>query len=98
MVKKLYVNNLLTAAALLFTGNNYTKLALFSKCLSLAFFGSSSFHQYQNLYLAPQIHLWWADMQDKIFSSLGTQPVVVAGDGQMDSPGFCEKLCLHTNA
>ncbi|CAB3990361.1 Hypothetical predicted protein [Paramuricea clavata] len=29
MVKKLYVNNLLTAAALLFTGNNYTKLAYF---------------------------------------------------------------------
>ena len=96
MVKKLYVNNLLTAAALLFTGNNYTKLALFSKCLSLAFFGSSSFHQYQKLYLAPQIHLWWADMQEKIFSSLGTQPVVVAGDGQMDSPGFSAKNCVYT--
>jgi hypothetical protein len=95
MVKKLYVSNLLTAAAL-FTGNNYTKLALFSKCLSLAFFGLSSFHQYQKLYLAPQIHLWWADMQEKIFSSLGTQPVVVAGDGQMDSPGFSAKKCVYT--
>lgn len=94
--KEIVCENLLTAAALLFTGNNYTKLSLFSKCLSLAFFGSSSFHQYQKLYLAPQIDLRWTDMQEKMFSSLGTQPVVVAGDGQLDSPGFSAKNCVYT--
>jgi hypothetical protein len=49
MVKKIYVNNLLTAASLLFTGNNFTKLSLFSKCLSLAFFSSSSCTPYTHL-------------------------------------------------
>jgi hypothetical protein len=96
MVKKLYVNNILTAASLLFTGNNFTKLSLFSKCLSLAFFSSSTFHQYQRKYLAPIIHTWWKDMQEQMFSTLGDQSVVVAGDGQMDSPGFCAKNCVYT--
>ena len=35
-------------------------------------------------------------MQDNIFTSLGSKPVVVAGDGQMDSPGFCAKNCTYT--
>ena len=96
MVNKLYVNNILTAASLLFTGNNFTKLSLFSKCLSLAFFSSSTFHQYQRKYLAHIIHTWWKDMQEQMFSTLGDQSVVVAGDGQMDSPGFCAKNCVYT--
>ena len=35
-------------------------------------------------------------MQDSMFSALGSKPVVVAGDGQMDSPGFCAKNCTYT--
>ena len=30
-----------------------------------------------------------------MFSALGSKPVVVAGDGQMDSPGFCAKNCTY---
>ena len=84
MVNKLYVNNLLAAAALLFSGNNYTKISLFSKFMSLSFFSSSTFHQYQRKYLVPLIQSWWKDMQDRVFSGLCNQPVVVSGDGQMD--------------
>ena len=95
-VGSLYVNNIQTAAALLFTGNNFTKLSLFSKCLSLAFFSPQAFYQYQRKYLVPSVHLWWNDMQERMFSAIATKPVVVAGDGQMDSPGFSAKNCTCT--
>ena len=57
-VNNIYVNNIQAAASLLYTGNNYTKLSLFSKCLSLAFFGSTTFYQYQKRYLAPQVKIF----------------------------------------
>ena len=96
MVRNLYVNNLLTAASLLFSGNNFTKISLFSKCMSLAFFSPPTFHQYQRKYLIPLVNSWWKDMQERMFSVLVNQPVVLAGDGQMDSPGFSAKNCVYT--
>lgn len=96
MVNKLYVNNLLAASALLFSGNNYTKMSLFAKFMSLSFFISSTYHQYQKKFLVPQIQSWWKDMQDRMFSVLSNQPIIVAGDGQMDSPGFSAKNCVYT--
>jgi hypothetical protein len=95
-VNNIYVNNIQTAASLLFTGNNYTKLSLFSKCLSLAFFSASTFHQYQKKYHSPQVNSWWKSLQDSMFSAIGNKPVVIPGDGQMDSPGFCAKNCTYT--
>ena len=35
-------------------------------------------------------------MQERMFSAIATKPVVVAGDGQMDSPGFSAKNCMYT--
>ena len=41
-IKKVYVNNILVAASLLFSGNNITKMSLFAKCLELGVFSKSS--------------------------------------------------------
>ena len=41
--KKLYINNLLLASSLLFSGNNFTKISLLAKCLNLAFFSKTTF-------------------------------------------------------
>ena len=49
--KKLYVNNLLPASSLLFSGNNFTKISLLAKCLNLAFFCKITFQNYQKKYL-----------------------------------------------
>ena len=35
-------------------------------------------------------------MQMKMFRSLEDHPVIVCGDGQMDSPGFSAKNCIYT--
>ena len=38
----------------------------------------------------------WNDMQVRMFSAIATKPVVVARDGQIDSPGFSAKNCTYT--
>ena len=96
IVNRVYVNNIQAASALLFTGNNYVKLSLFAKCFQLAFISESTFHVYQKNYLAPQIHSLWNEMQAQLFENLKDQPVIVSGDGQMDSPGFSVKTCTYT--
>lgn len=95
-VKNVYVDNIIVASSLLFSGNNFTKISLYAKCMQLAFISNSTFHRYQKHYLAPQIHWWWDKMQEKMFENLKGQPVVVSGDGQMDSPGFSAKNCTYT--
>ena len=58
-VGSLYVNNIQTAAALLFTGNNFTKLSLFFQMPVFSFLQSSSF----------------LPVPEKIFSSLSSSVV-----------------------
>ena len=95
-VNRVYVNNIQCAAALLFSGNHFAKLSLFAKCLHLAFFSATTFYLYQKNYLATPVNSWWYDMQAEMFKNLGDRPVVIAGDGQMDSPGYSAKNCIYT--
>ena len=89
IVNRVYVNNIQSAASLLFTGNNFAKLSLFSKCFGLAFISSSTFGRYQKKFLARSVDYWWNAMQEKMFEALGDQPV-------MDSPGFLAKNYTYT--
>lgn len=56
LVNNVYVNNIQTAAAILFSGNNFAKVSLLAKCLHLAFFSSSTFLNYQKKYLSKAVH------------------------------------------
>jgi hypothetical protein len=81
ILKKVYVNNILMAASLLFSGNNITKISLFAKCFELGFFSTSTFQKYQKHYLVQQIHSFWTGMQKEMFKTLDNKPVNVSGDG-----------------
>ena len=94
-VKKVYVDNIMAASSLLFSGNNFTKFLLFAKCMQLAFFSSSTFYSYQKRYLVPEIHSWWNNIEERMFDNLKGQPVVVSGDGQMDLL-FFQPRTAHT--
>lgn len=46
--------------------------------------------------MIPTVLEWWKWQQEKIFDELKGQELVVAGDGQCDSPGFTAKnLCYY---
>ena len=75
MVNRVYVNNIHTAASILFTGNSFCKISLFAKSLQLPFISSSTFLNYQRKYLAPKVHHLWKSVQESMFEVLGNQPV-----------------------
>ena len=95
-VNGVLVNNLQTSAAILLSGCSFIKVAKMAKFLGLSFPSKSTFFRVQRLYVIPAVTEWWKWQQEIIFEELKDQDLVVAGDGQCDSPGFTAKnLCYY---
>lgn len=91
-----FATNLQTAAAILFSGNNFSKVDQFARFLGLSFISSSSFFRFQKHYCIPVVDEWWKWQQSKVQSKLKGKNLVVSGDGQCDSPGYSAKnLCYY---
>lgn len=92
----LLANNLQASAAVLFSGNNFDKIAKFADFLGLSFISTATFYRAQKIYLIPAVTEWWKWQQAEIFKELKNKNLVVCGDGQCDSPGFTAKnLCYY---
>lgn len=89
-------NNLQTAAAVLTSGNNFSKIEKFAKHLGLEFISASTFQRVQKLYCVPVIEEWWQNMREELWAQFADEELIVCGDGQCDSPGFSAKnLCYY---
>ena len=92
-VNGMYVNNLQSAAAILLSGNNFSKVSRMADFLNLSFLSESTYRM-QRLYLVPAVEEWWCWMREELVAEFVGQKIVVGGDGQCDSPGFTAKnLC-----
>ena len=91
----LYSNNLQFSAAVLLSGNNYSKVELLSRFLALACPSKASFFRVQKFYCIPAIEEWWQWMRSNIISLIGNLEVIVSGDGQSDSPGHSAKYLTY---
>ncbi|KAK3725325.1 hypothetical protein QZH41_016412 [Actinostola sp. cb2023] len=91
----MYANNLLMSSAILLSGNNFAKVELLSKFMGLGCPSSSSFHRVQRFYAIPAIEEWWSWMRNNIISIIDQMEVVLAGDGQNDSPGHSAKYLTY---
>ncbi len=91
----MYANNLQFSAAVLLSGNNYTKIELMGKFLALACPSKASFFRVQKFYCVPAISEWWLWMRSNILSIIGNLNVIVSGDGQSDSPGHSAKYLTY---
>lgn len=90
----MFVNNVQSAAALLLSGNNFSKISRMAEFLNLGFVSESTFYRIQRLYLFPAVEEWWAWMREELVKEFVDEKIVVGGDGQCDSPGFSAKnLC-----
>ena len=95
-VNGVLVYYLQTSAAILLSTCSFIKVAKMAKFLGLSFTSKSTFFRLQRLYVIPAVTEWWKWQQEKIFEELKDQELVVAGDGQCDSPGFMAKnLCYY---
>ena len=93
-LRGLFVNNLIVGASVLFSGNNFEKVERMFKFANVAFLSRAMFFRYQRVIFFPVIKEWWKWMQGLLFGELENSDVIIAGDGQCDSPGKSAKyLC-----
>lgn len=94
--RRVHSGDVLLSAALLASGNNFQKIALFAKFLKLPILSSSSFVKIQRTYVTPSIEEIWTNHQNEIFEEFRGKDIVVLGDGRMDSPGHSAQYCTYT--
>ena len=87
--KKVYVNDLQLSAAILLSGNNFTKFDLLAKFLSLETISESVFYRTRKLYCCPE-HVGQCE------NCSAPSGVTVAGDSRNDSPGHTACYCVYT--
>lgn len=91
----MYSNNLQFSVALLLSGNNYSKVELMTRFLSLSCLSEALFFRVQNFYCIPAIEEWWQWMQSNILSIIGNMEVIVSEYVQSDSPGHSAKYLTY---
>ncbi|KAE8577594.1 hypothetical protein XENTR_v10022967 [Xenopus tropicalis] len=70
-----------------------TKVKEMFQLLSIPFFSHTTHYTYRKRYLFPAIDLAWIKELKIVEQDLADKAVVLAGDGQFDSPGHSEKYC-----
>ena len=97
MVKRKPLKNLLLAASILFTGNNFAAISRLASCFNLQFFSESVFYDTERKYLFPVVNEAWEAESQRQVDRLTTKEVVnLDGDGRCDSPGHCAKYGTYT--
>ena len=86
LIKHIAAGNLLSSAAILFSGNTFSHTAQFASFLNLKFFSHTTFYNIQNKYLFPVIA--WIEERSSVLDEVKSNgPVNLIGDGRCDSPG-----------
>eukprot|EP00112_Aurelia_sp_Birch-Aquarium-sp1_P022914 Seg663.5 transcript_id=Seg663.5/GoldUCD/mRNA.D3Y31 product="hypothetical protein" protein_id=Seg663.5/GoldUCD/D3Y31 len=93
--QKMFAVPLQLAASILFSGNNYEKVALIAEFLHLDILSERSFHRFQTHYLIPSIQWLFDELCTNMKSALSDHELCVCGDGRNDSPGHCAKYCTY---
>lgn len=95
--RRVHSGDVLLSTALLASGNNFQKNAMFAKFLKLPILSSSSFVKIQRTYyVTPSIEEIWTNHQNEIFEEFRGKDIIVLGDGRMDSPGHSTQYCTYT--
>ena len=97
LIKNIAAGNLLSSAAILFSGNTFSHIAQFASFLNLKFFSHTTFYDIQNKYLFPVVNKAWKEERSSVLDEVKSNgPVNLIGDGRCDSPGHNAKYCTYT--
>nr|XP_022301675.1 uncharacterized protein LOC111109742 [Crassostrea virginica] len=94
--RRLHGGDLQISSAILTSGNNFAKCALFAKFLKLYFPSTSKFTAIQRKYLVPTISTFWKEQQRDIIENLQGESIIALGDGRNDSPGHSAQYCTYS--
>jgi len=91
-----FLNDSLLAAAIIISGNNYSKFSLLCKALGLNIISSNTFTRFQKHCAAPVVKEMWNKMNSLIIDILKQyDEVCLCGDGRDDSPGHSARYCVY---
>ena len=94
-IRDMYTTNLLLCSSLLFSGNNFQKISQMFKFMNVKYISDRYFQLVQRKYLFPSIDDFYIRSQDIILGNIAkTDHIILAGDGQMDSPGLFKRLLI----
>ena len=97
LIKNIAAGHLLSSAAILFSGNTFSRIAQFASFLNLKFFSHTTFYNIQNKYLFPVVNKAWKEERSSVLDEVKSNgPVNLIGDGRCDSPGHNAKYCTYT--
>ena len=90
--------NLLSSAAILFSGSLPSKTLRVFQFLNCAAISESLFYVHQNKYLQPAIDNVWRSHQSAMIAVLQAEEksLILGGDGRCDSPGFSAKYGAYS--
>ena len=87
--------NLMVSAAILFSGETYSKISHFAEILKLQFLSESTYYRIQDEYVLPVTNDAWKKHQQEILKFV-SGPLSIIADGRCDSPGYSAKYGTYT--
>ncbi|KAK7909695.1 hypothetical protein WMY93_014379 [Mugilogobius chulae] len=94
-------NNLVSSAAIIFTGTTHNEIAEWADLLNLQLPKKTSYYSLQSTYMIPVVHKAYTDMQEKNLSELQEKAsqgghTDICGDARSDSPGYSAKYTCYS--
>ncbi|XP_044126121.1 uncharacterized protein LOC122920577 isoform X1 [Bufo gargarizans] len=90
------MGNVLLSAAVLFSGSSFLKSQHMFKLLNLKSIDKSTYSKTQSMYLFPTINHHWKEEQKAVIQSVQERPLCLAGDQQLDNPGFSARYSIYS--
>ncbi|XP_066439004.1 uncharacterized protein [Eleutherodactylus coqui] len=90
------LGNVLLSAAVLFSGSSFLKSQHMFKLLNLKSIDKTTHHKNQYMYLYPAISHHWKEEQKEVLRCVQEKPLCLAGDQQLDKPGFSAKYSIYS--
>ena len=93
IVEKTPLGNILTSAAILFSGSLPTKALRMFKILKCSSITEKTYFRHQSSILQPAVSMVWERSQQSMIRDIRRQnrKLILAGDGRADSPGHSAK-------
>ncbi|XP_041427106.1 uncharacterized protein LOC121396333 [Xenopus laevis] len=95
-IGRIAVGNVLSSAAILYSGCNFYKVREMFDLLGLGFISHNTYYRYQRELLFPVIDVHWQQEQRRLHDAFSGIKLCLAGDGQCDSPGYSVKYCVYS--
>ncbi|KAM4017528.1 uncharacterized protein ACNLHF_007164 isoform 1-T3 [Anomaloglossus baeobatrachus] len=90
------LGNVLLSAAVLLSGSSFLKSQHMFKLLNVKSIDKTNYYKNQSMFLFPAINHHWKEEQKTVIRSIRERALCLAGDQQLDNPGFSPKYSVYS--